>query len=77
MNDLFYPKNETQLYRKMSAILQGVVGAKILMENTASKLATDTTEIVVGKSKVNSKVGNMVPCFIPSAINKRRKRGNQ
>lgn len=76
MDDVFFPTIEPQLHRQLSAVLKTIAGAKIIMQDTASKIATDTAEISVGKSKANP-IGKMIPCFIPSPIGKKRKRDHQ
>lgn len=69
MEDVLYPEDENELYRKLSAVLRIILGAKTLMETTAYKLTNDTTDIQVGRCKFEY----MIPSFIPSNINKKRK----
>ncbi|CAO0795129.1 unnamed protein product [Mucor circinelloides] len=69
MEDVLYPEDENELYRKLSAVLRIILGAKTLMETTAYKLTNDTTNIQVGRCKFEY----MVPSFIPNNINKKRK----
>lgn len=72
MDDVSFPTIESQLHRQLSATLQIIVGAKLMMETTAAKLAADKTKISVGRSKITT-IGSMIPCFNPAPINKKRK----
>lgn len=51
MDDVSFPTIESQLHRQLSATLQIIVDAKLMMETTAAKLAVDKTKISVGRSK--------------------------
>ncbi|KAL9547186.1 hypothetical protein MBANPS3_006286 [Mucor bainieri] len=74
MDDVFLSTIASQLHRQLSVILNTFIGARIIMETTASKLATDTTRISVGKTKINSIGKKMIPCFNPGSASKKRKR---
>ncbi|GAN11673.1 hypothetical protein MAM1_0801d11254 [Mucor ambiguus] len=76
MDDVSFPSVESQLHRQLSATLQIIVGAKLMMETTAAKLAADKTKISVGRSKINT-FGPMIPCFNPAPITRKRSIPNE
>lgn len=69
MEDVSYPQDEDELYRKLSAVLRMILAGRILMEDTAHKLIHDDTEIPIGRRQEEY----MVPCFLHSVSNKKRK----
>lgn len=69
MKDVMYPEDENELHRKLSAIVRTILGARMLMEDVAHKLVTDSSNISIGRRQVE----HMIPSFMPSFNNKKRK----
>lgn len=70
MNYVLYPEDEKELLRKLSAVVRTILGARALMETTAQKLISDSTQIQVGRHTAEY----MIPNFISNNIsNKKRK----
>ncbi|KAL7322447.1 hypothetical protein PS15p_211446 [Mucor circinelloides] len=65
-----YPQDQNALFRRLSAVLRTILAARKLMENIASMLTSDATEISIGRCEEE----HMIPSFMSIDSNKRRKR---
>ncbi|KAF1799270.1 hypothetical protein FB192DRAFT_1385901 [Mucor lusitanicus] len=60
-NPVMYPDTESQLHRKMSAVLKVIFAGRVIMEETARKLDQDQSRVSLGRQHDE----NILPCFVP------------